>query len=263
MLPSYKLINSITNSDNNTNDKNLTKMMRFRSIADNESENFEYEYEGSMDDSFTRSGDLPESIVRELDSPLILILEDEDVGMSQNNPYIYEGGRAPKVPFIKISPNVGEIQDSAFRDNDVIERLVIPKKVTHMGKFALAQCINLKYLIFEKGSSLRHIGLQAFAVCQLIEELNLPASLKTLGKDALYGCYGLKKVTFSSPKMTAIEDYTFWGCSSLTVVEGMNAIQSIGGYAFYGCSSLETIDVNQSADIAINAFFGCTQYTHY
>ena len=226
--------------------------MRFRSIADNESENFEYEYEGSMDDYFT-FGDLPESIIRELDSPLIL--EDVDVGMSQDNPYTYEGGRAPKVPFIEISPNIGEIQDSAFRDNDAIVRLVIPKTVTHMGKFALAQCINLKHLIFEKGSSLRHIGHQAFAVCPMIEKLDLPASLETLGEWALYGCYGLKKVTLSSPKMTTIEAYTFWGCSSLSAVEGMNVIQCIGGYAFYGCSSLETIDVNQSVDIEDNAFY--------
>lgn len=121
-------------------------------IADNESENFEYEYQESMDDSVTYSGDLPESIIRELDSPLIVILQDECVGMSRDNPYIYEGGKAPKVPFIEISPNIEVIQEDAFLDNDVIVRLVIPKTVTDMGKFSLAQCINLKYLIFEKES---------------------------------------------------------------------------------------------------------------
>jgi hypothetical protein len=50
--------------------------------------------------------------------------------------------------------------------------------------------------------------------------------------------------------MTTIEYDTFNGCSSLTAVEGMNVIQSIGLFAFAECSSLETIDVNQSADIA-------------
>jgi hypothetical protein len=86
-------------------------------------------------------------------------------GMSKDDPFIYEGGRAPKVPFIVISPNIEVIQYEAFKDNDVIERLVIPKKVTHMGENALNGCSKLKDVIFEEGSSLRHIGEWAFCQC--------------------------------------------------------------------------------------------------
>jgi hypothetical protein len=86
--------------------------------------------------------------------------------------------------------------------------------------------------------------------------MNLPASLETLGWNAFESCKGLKKVTLS-PKMTTIEDSTFSRCSSLTAVEGMNAIQSIGWSAFSYCSSLKTIDVNQSADIHNLAFDEC------
>jgi hypothetical protein len=184
------------------------------------------------------------------------LLTSSGCGLSELDPYIYKGGIAPKVPFIVISPDVDEIQDNVFKDNDVIERLVIPKKVTHMGNSALAQCPKLKDVIFEEGSSLRHIGERAFGLCPLIEEMNLPASLETLGEAAFGGCKGLKKVTLS-PKMTTIELQTFDGCSSLTAVEGMNGIQSIGQYAFYYCSSLETIDVNHSADIDDLAFKYC------
>jgi hypothetical protein len=179
------------------------------------------------------------------------------IGMSKDDPYIYEGGRAPKVPFIIISPDVREIQDNAFNRNDVIELLVIPNAVTHMGKNALERCSKLKYLIFEEGSSLRHIGEDAFYNCRMIEEMNLPASLETLGEAAFGECKRLKKVTLS-PKMTAIEqDSTFWDCSSLTAAEGIDDIQSIGQWAVRDCSSLETIDVNQSADIHGAAFIGC------
>ena len=100
-----------------------------------------------------------------------------------------------------------------------------------MGKYALARCSKLKNVIFEEGSSLRHIGDRAIAWCPLIEEMNLPASLETLGSYAFSGCKGLKKVTLS-PKMTTIDYYTFAGCSSLTAVEGMNVIQDIGRLAF-------------------------------
>ena len=181
------------------------------------------------------------------------LLTSSGCGLSEVDPYIYKGGSAPEVPFIVISPDVDEIQDDAFRDNDVIERLVIPKKVTKMGEYALHWCSKLKYVIFEEGSSLRHIGEYAFRWCPLIEEMNLPASLETLGMYAFSSCKGLKKVTLS-PKMTTIEACTFEGSSSLTAVEGMNGIQSIRQYAFSHCFSLETIDVNQSADIHDEAF---------
>jgi hypothetical protein len=177
-------------------------------------------------------------------------------GLSEFDPYIYKGGRAPKVPFIVISPDVEVIQDNAFYMNDVIERLVIPKKVTKMGKSALWHCSKLKDVIFEEGSSLRQIGFEAFYNCRMIEEMNLPASLETLEERAFYYCKGPKKVTLS-PKMTTIEDQTFFGCLSLTSVEGMNGIQSIRSLAFSGCPSLETIDVNQSADIDRKAFINC------
>jgi hypothetical protein len=182
------------------------------------------------------------------------------VGMSKDDPFIYESGIAPKVPFIVISPNVEEIQDNAFEYNDVIERLVIPKSITIMGGRTLWQCSNLKHVIFEEGSSLRHIGGGAFRWCPMIEEMNLPASLETLGHSAFNRCRRLKKVTLS-PKMTKIEGFTFGGCSSLTAVEGMNDIQSIGEWAFYNCSSLETIDVNQSAVINGSAFNSCYALT--
>ena len=111
--------------------------------------------------------------------------------MSKDDPYRYMSGtgRTPKVPFIVISPTLGEIQDRAFEENDVIERLVIPNTVTQMGERALARCSKLKDLIFEEGSSLRHIGGSAFYECELIEEMNLPASLETrLGDAAFHTC---------------------------------------------------------------------------
>ena len=179
------------------------------------------------------------------------------VGMSKDDPYIYKGGRAPKVPFIVISTNLEEIKDYAFGGNEVIERLIIPNTVTHIGMGALLGCSKLKHVIFEEGSSLRHIRRWAFEWCTMIEEMKLPESLETLGGYAFVDCKGLKKVTLS-PKMTTIDDYTFNGCSSLvTAVEGMNVIQSIGEQAFSRCSSLETINVSQSADIDDTAFLNC------
>jgi hypothetical protein len=184
------------------------------------------------------------------------------IGMSEFDPYIYKGGRAPKVPFIQISPDVGEIEERAFEYNDCIERLVIPNTVTGMGACALSTCSKLKNVIYQEGSSLLHIGGNVFSLCPMIEEMNFPPSLETLGDNAFLKCEGLKKVTLS-PKMTTIEGLTFNGCTSLTTVEGMSGIRSIEMFAFVRCSSLESIDINQNADIHDNAFKRCNAVINY
>ena len=178
-------------------------------------------------------------------------------GMSEYYPFIYEGGVAPKVPFIVISPNVDKIQNDAFRCNDLIVRLVFPKQVTVLGEGAPRQCSELKFLVFEQGSLLHSIGCAAFMECEKIEVMELPPSLERLGVWAFKLCLGLKKVTLS-PKMTTIKDRTFVSCSPLIAVDGIHTIQWIEWYAFFGCSSLAAIDINSEAHIHDRAFNNCT-----
>jgi hypothetical protein len=110
-------------------------------------------------------------------------------GLSQLEPYIYEGDRALNVPFIKISPGVKEIHKAAFSYNDHIERLLIPKTVTRIGEGALKQCLKLKHVIYEERSSPLHIGKYAFYRSMQIEEMTFPASLEILG----FGFFELRR----------------------------------------------------------------------
>ena len=59
--------------------------------------------------------------------------------------------------------------------------------------------------------------------------------------------------------LTAIPDYTFYGCTDLTKVIIPGTAWSIGNHAFEGCTSLETVAINDGvAVIYSNAFAGCT-----
>ena len=190
------------------------------------------------------------------DVPGFYPLKPTGSGISEEDPYVYDGGTVPNVYFIDISPNIPRIDDYAFLKNDRMEQIVIPNHVTHIGEYTFYNCTNFKKVAFEEPSSLVEIGSGAFFECSKIEEIKLPASLETLGENAFQGCSGMRKVTLS-PNMTTIDPGTFSDCSSLTSVEGMHSITTIREGAFSGCSSLQSIDVNATTDIHEYAFWNC------
>lgn len=58
---------------------------------------------------------------------------------------------------------------------------------------------------------------------------------------------------------TIIEDYAFYGCSSLTSINLPSGLTSIGDYAFRSCSSLTSITIPESVtSIGYGAFSGCS-----
>ena len=63
---------------------------------------------------------------------------------------------------------------------------------------------------------------------------------------------------FMPEGINVIDDYTFWGCSSLTAINIPASVSSIGEEAFWSCSSLPSINIPASVtSIAGNAFQGC------
>ena len=68
----------------------------------------------------------------------------------------------------------------------------------------------------------------------------------------------LREVTVPS-SFSSIEQYLFWGCSSLIKVNLPNSVEEIGSYAFYGCSSLEEIIIPDGVVYVDEyAFAGCS-----
>lgn len=130
------------------------------------------------------------------------------------------------------------------------------------------------------GNSVTSIGDYAFYGCVKLSNVMLPNSISTIGKSAFYGCtgalvlncnianaasstegafYGSEFTSVAIGKdVTAIGDYAFNGCNSLTEVTLGGKIASIGAYAFENCSNIPTITLPATVNtIGVSAFKGC------
>ena len=75
-----------------------------------------------------------------------------------------------------------------------------------------------------------------------------------------YGCSSLQSVDLSKVQVTALGEYAFSGCSSLTSVSLPNGFTTISQSMFRGCSSLPAIDLPGTVTtIGQYAFYGCSQ----
>ena len=69
--------------------------------------------------------------------------------------------------------------------------IVTIESVEEIGSFAWATCTHLKTLMFEEGSNLKSIGVQAFSGCYNLNAVNLPDSLTELKAGAFFQCFAI------------------------------------------------------------------------
>ena len=90
-----------------------------------------------------------------------------------------------------------------------------------------------------------------------ITQLTIPASVTTIPDEFFSGCSSLTSVDGLS-NVTTIGAYAFSQCSSLAFINLSN-VQSIGNYAFEYCSSLTSIDLSNVQSIGNWAFVFCSE----
>ena len=94
------------------------------------------------------------------------------------------------------------------------------------------------------------------------------SSLRYIGKGAFMYCQKLGTVDLG-PKITRVEDYTFYSCTDLFQVSLSQSLTYIGNYAFSGCERLYNVDRDndlrkgQLSYIGKNAFSGCTNLASF
>ena len=137
------------------------------------------------------------------------------------------------------------ISANAFSNSGIVN-LVIPEKVTSIGKAAFYNCKNLLTLEFKNTSALTITAGTA--------------SNHATNSGAFANCTALTTVKLSA-KIATLSNYTFDGCTSLVSVEIPTegaTLATIGQKVFNNCTSLTTINIPKSVTKIDTSAFACT-----
>ncbi len=146
------------------------------------------------------------------------------------------------VVYIPDDKNVMTIGEEAFKDNDNIRVIVIPKTVTQIEEHAFQNCTALEEVYFIQETPLA------------IPDANLSLILN----EAFVGCTSLRKVDLSNVKTITVGSRVFKGCTSLEEIVKMEHVGTMYDEAFAGCTSLTSINIADLHNTGRRVFADCT-----
>ncbi len=200
------------------------------------------------------------------------------------------------IPFSDYYSNPLYYAKNLYINNELVTNLVIPSTVTKIKAYAFYNCTSLTSITIP--SSVTSIGSNAFSGCSSLKEvhisdiaswcnisfydyysnplyyakklyinnepvtnLTIPDTVTKINNYAFYGCTSLESVTIENG-VTSIGGYAFKNCTSLASVTIGNGVTIIGGYAFSGCDSLTNVTIGDGVtSIGSYAFDGCLSLT--
>lgn len=142
------------------------------------------------------------------------------------------------------------IPSSAFKHRISLTSIKIPEGVASIECEAFQGCKNLTNI--EIPTSVTSIGEHAFLSTGL-KNIKLSNSKTLIDRYAFRECKNL-----ATAEISAIQNYSFLSCSSLTTVKILDGVTSIAQGAFADCTNLTTIEIPDSVDyIGSGAFSSC------
>lgn len=182
---------------------------------------------------------------------------------------------------------VTAIGENAFRNNTVIETLVvgggiktiasgafrncyklndvkIGENVTSVKSYAFYNCSALESVGFTGESSLISIGNYAFANNYSLRGFTVPAGVESIGIFAFAGDYNLADVQVGEG-LEEIGNNAFENCSALMSVSLPASLGRMGSYVFSGCDKLVYLDIGNPSVCAIesNTFAGTPESVYF
>lgn len=170
------------------------------------------------------------------------------------------------------------IEDSAFRDCDILESFVIPENVKIIRSYSFYGCESLKNI--KVPNTVETIGVRAFSKCENLESFAIPTSIKSIGDFAFENSSKLLDVTFPGKDFIVYRD-AFFNTAFLNEYKGDFVIVGDGvllkyignetsvvvpdivkriSASFYNCSEVTEILLPDSLRyISMYSFEGCNE----
>lgn len=120
------------------------------------------------------------------------------------------------------SGGFSEIFDSIVFCRRDAEDVNVPSFIKNIGDFSFCNCKKLKSINFEKNSSLKKIGKNAFIGCCSLCKIEIPPSVCDIDDKAFYACEKLESIHFLAENIV-IPRYCLFKCSNLHEISFPNA----------------------------------------
>lgn len=126
----------------------------------------------------------------------------------------------------------------SFKECSNLSEIAIPAGVTEIPESCFEGCKKLTKIYKKSSGSSGSTsgGNQEAGITDNLE------GIKTIGKRAFYNCSALLSIALETTEITALEELTFYGCTSLSTIELPSTIETIGAEVFNNCSALTTVE---------------------
>lgn len=150
---------------------------------------------------------------------------------------------------------VSAIKYYAFKNNQTIKNVIVPKTYKTIEKWAFWGCSNLKTIELSEG--IEEMGQSIFNMCYSLESIVIPESVTVLKNKLFSNCTSLKKAVIKC-KVDVVGMYMFDGCRNLEEVVLPDGITEFQTKCFNNCHSLKKITIPDTVTaIGDNAFSEC------
>lgn len=137
-----------------------------------------------------------------------------------------------EVPETINGTEVQEIGDWCFIGNKTVEKIILPKTVKQIDRYAFANCPNLKEVI---APGVEICGMYAFSDCENLKNVELP-NVTVANTGMFKNCTSLE--TAKLGELTEIDNHAFFGCENLKLVKTTNDDISFAINTFKDCDNL-------------------------
>ena len=171
------------------------------------------------------------------------MFEDLGDGLISITGYLGEGGQ------VKIPEKLGGaeriiITSDAFKTNDTITYMYIPKTVTLIEEYSFRDCTALEEVYV--GGQVSTIEKSTFRGCTALRRVELAGGVSSIKGEmdsgAFQDCTSLTEVVFPDTFNDRIDTNAFYGCTALETVDlSGTQLLGIGQLAFGYCENLKTV----------------------